>query len=48
MVKNLYLTSLNSRAAYYYRHGLQSESQATAKVAEEIAAKLESVPLSAK
>jgi hypothetical protein len=48
MVRNLYLTSLNSRAVYYYRHGFQSESEAAAKVAEDIAARLGSVPLSEK
>lgn len=48
MMKNLYLTSLNSRAAYYYRHGLPSESQEVAKVAEEITARIGGVPAAAK
>jgi hypothetical protein len=48
MVKNLYLSSLNSRALYYYKHGFQPESQAATKVAEEIEARLGNVSLSAK
>jgi hypothetical protein len=48
MVKSLYLASLSSRAAYYYRYGFPSESQAVAKVAEELAAKLGGTPLTGK
>jgi len=48
MVKNLYLSSLNSRALYYYKHGFQSESRAATQMAEEVAAKLGNGSLSAK
>ena len=40
MTKNLYLSSLNARAGYYYSHGFASESQYTARVSEEISDKL--------
>ncbi len=39
-LKNLYVSSLNARAAYYHRNGFALESQTAATMIEEIAGKL--------
>jgi hypothetical protein len=45
MTKNLYVSSLNARAAYYYSHGVPFASEALQKAMEEISIKLGSGPM---
>jgi hypothetical protein len=45
MTKNLYVSSLNARASYYYRHGVHLVSETLPKAMEEISRKLGTVPI---